>query len=319
MSNHLKIVFFGTPEFATHILDGIVASKHEVVGVVTVADKPAGRGRKLNESHVKQYAVKNDLNVLQPTNLKADDFIENLQALDADLFVVVAFRMLPKRVWDMPDKGTFNLHASLLPQYRGAAPINWAVINQEEKSGVTTFFIDDQIDTGAVIAQKECEINPDETAGSLYERLKALGRELTSETIEEVAKGNINTISQKHSNELKSAPKLNLENTTIDFNQTAEEVDAHVRGLFPFPVAKAFLINGVKLQVKIFQTKIVNNAHKMQPGAIVVKNSEIWVACSQGFIILEKIQLPNKKAMLAKDLLNGFQFDSEARFDVASA
>ncbi len=316
MKDKLKIVFFGTPEFATHILDGIVQSHHEVVGVVTVADKPAGRGRKLQESHVKQYAVDAGLKVLQPKNLKKEDFTDELRSLGADLFVIVAFRMLPKAVWNMPVLGTFNLHASLLPQYRGAAPINWAVINQELKSGVTTFFIDDKIDTGAMILQNECPLEPKETAGSLYEKLMQLGRKLTLETIDIIADGNVETQIQTDHGNLKDAPKLTAENIRIDFDKSAHEVDAMVRGLFPFPIAKAILSNeGEKLQIKIFETSIVDKPHKMQPGSIVLKNKEIMVACSQGFVVLEKLQLPNKKAMDAKSLLNGFSFSADARFD----
>ncbi|ARN77428.1 methionyl-tRNA formyltransferase [Nonlabens spongiae] len=317
MRDKLKIVFFGTPEFATHILDGIVQSHHQVVGVVTVADKPAGRGRKLQESHVKQYAVGTGLRVLQPTNLKDENFIKELSGLEADLFVIVAFRMLPRVVWDMPEMGTFNLHASLLPQYRGAAPINWAVINQEKKSGVTTFFIDEKIDTGAMILQAECALEPMETAGSLYTKLMHLGRTLTLETIDLIAEGEASLTKQTNYDELKDAPKLTTENTKIDFSKPAQQVDAVVRGLNPFPIAKATLLdkNNI-LQVKIFETSIVNKPHNMIPGSIVVKNNEIMIACSDSFVLLEKLQLPNKKAMDAKSLLNGYSFSSDARFDL---
>lgn len=313
----LRIVFFGTPEFATHILDGLVHSDHEVVGVVTVADKPAGRGQKINMSDVKKYATQHGLHVLQPTNLKSEEFTENLRALNADLFVVVAFRMLPKSVWDMPTKGTFNLHASLLPQYRGAAPINWAVINREETSGVTTFFIDDKIDTGAIIQQRSCVITPEETAGSLYKKLMQLGRELTLETVNTLATTSITTISQKDHEQLKDAPKLDALNTLIDFNQSAQDVAALVRGLNPFPIAKALLFNPEKIQIKVFQTEVVDKTHKMKPGSIVIEDRQITVACAQGFVILKKLQLPGKKPMDGKDLLNGYKFENEARFDKA--
>jgi methionyl-tRNA formyltransferase len=310
----LKIVFFGTPEFATHILSGLVASNHEVCAVVTVADKPAGRGQKINESHVKKYAVSQDIPVLQPTNLKADEFITELKSYHADLFVVVAFRMLPEAVWNMPAKGTFNLHASLLPQYRGAAPINWAVINKESTSGVTTFFIDDKIDTGAIIKQSSCPIDEGETAGSLYIKLMNLGAILTVETVNDIAQGVVTTASQKEHKILKDAPKLNSGNTTIDFNQSADDVDALVRGLHPFPIAKAILINKEEFQIKIFETSIVNKVHKMTPGSIVIVDRKIMVACAQGFIILNKLQLPGKKPVLCRDLLNGYQFEPDARF-----
>jgi methionyl-tRNA formyltransferase len=310
----LKIVFFGTPEFATHILTGLVKSTHEVVAVVTVADKPAGRGQKINTSHVKKYAVTQNIPVLQPTNLKSQDFMTELKSYKADLFVVVAFRMLPEVVWSMPPKGTFNLHASLLPQYRGAAPINWAVINQEKQSGVTTFFIDDKIDTGEIIKQASCDIAAQETAGSLYMKLMDLGSTLTVSTADDIARDEVITTSQKESQDLKDAPKLTIKNTTIDFNSTATEVDALVRGLHPFPIAKAILLNTEAIQIKVFETRVVNKVHNMEPGSIVIINKEIMVACAEGFVILNKLQLPGKKPMSCKDLLNGYQFTDEARF-----
>ncbi len=313
----LRIVFFGTPGFATHILDGLVQSRHEVVGVVTVADKPSGRGQKVSMSDVKKYAVENGLNTLQPTNLKSPAFIDSLKALKADLFIVVAFRMLPRNVWNMPHLGTFNLHASLLPQYRGAAPINWAVIHGEQSSGVTTFFIDDKIDTGEIIAQSKCHITPRETAGSLYLKLMELGRKLTIETADAIADGRVTTVSQKEHQDLMEAPKLDAVNTVIDFNNTAANVDALVRGLNPFPIAKAILINSEKIQIKIFETEVVDKMHSMTPGDIVIENRQILVACSLGFVILKKLQLPGKKPMSGKDLLNGYKFENDARFDKA--
>jgi methionyl-tRNA formyltransferase len=315
----LKLVFFGTPEFATYILSGLVGSDHEVVAVVTVADKPAGRGQKVTMSHVKKYALEQNIPVLQPTNLKSESFTQELTSLNADLFIVVAFRMLPKSVWSMPTKGTFNLHASLLPQYRGAAPINWAVINQEKESGATTFFIDDKIDTGAIIKQASCKLENNETAGSLYEKLMQLGKDLTVDTVNDVAGDQVSTLSQKNNKELREAPKLNLENTTIDFNKSCQEVDALVRGLYPFPIAKAILVDKERTQLKIFETSIVNKVHNMTPGSIIISDKNIMVACAEGFVILKKLQFPGKKPMLSKDLLNGYQFDAEARFDTGLA
>jgi len=317
MSKALKIVFYGTPEFATGVLKKLTESDHQIVGVVTAPDKPAGRGRQLQQSHVKTYAEKKGLKVLQPTNLKSEDFLRELKSLEADVQVVVAFRMLPEAVWSMPPMGTFNLHASLLPEYRGAAPINWAVINREEKTGVTTFFIDEKIDTGAIIDQVSCNIEEEETVGSLYAKLMELGANLSFKTVNDISNGSITTTVQKEAMNLKEAPKLNASNTTIDFDQTAGEVDALVRGLTPFPTAKAVLEDDETKMVKVFQTQIIRRPHKMIPGSIVVENGKIKVACKTDFIELIELQLPNKKRMKASDLLNGFQFSPNARFGKA--
>ncbi len=315
----LKIIFYGTPEFATTILEAIHASHHEVLAVVTAPDKPAGRGRKLNQSHVKTFALENDIKILQPTNLKSAEFIKSLRELGADLQIIVAFRMLPRVVWEMPPLGTFNLHASLLPQYRGAAPINWAVINQEEFSGVTTFFIDDKIDTGAILASKKIALELDETAGSLYEKLMHLGAVLSLETIELIAAGKADPVVQKDNNDLKDAPKLDKENTILDFTQTAEQLDAHVRGLYPFPVAKAVLVNGKEMICKIYKTAIHERDHQMRAGSIVIEDKKILVACGKNMLELVELQLPNKKRMYAPALLNGFSFLADARFDAGYA
>src|SRR6478735_6848947 len=212
----LRIVFMGTPEFAVGILDTIIKHNYEVVGVITATDKPAGRGQKISHSAVKEYALANNLRLLQPSNLKDEDFLTELKSLNANLQVVVAFRMLPKVVWDMPELGTFNLHASLLPQYRGAAPINWAIINGETKTGVTTFFIDDKIDTGAMILNSETEISPNENAGQLHDRLMNLGCETVIDTLHLIEKGNVATTIQKDSDDIRTAYKLNKENCKID-------------------------------------------------------------------------------------------------------
>ncbi|AZQ44447.1 methionyl-tRNA formyltransferase [Nonlabens ponticola] len=318
MDKKLKIVFYGTPEFATGVLETLHKSPHEIVGVVTAPDKPAGRGRKIQESHVKQYAVQNNLNVLQPTNLKAQEFLDDLQSLEADLQVVVAFRMLPKAVWSMPSRGTFNLHASLLPQYRGAAPINWAIINQEKVTGVTTFFIDEKIDTGAIIDQESISIEKDENVGSLYSTLMQLGAQLTLKTVNAIAKGDVSTTIQKNAQDLKEAPKLNAKNTTIDFEKSAREVDALVRGLNPYPVAKASLIqDGEQMTVKIFETRIIEKDHHMTAGSIVIDDKRMIVACEDNWVEIIEIQLPNKKRMKIADLLNGYSFAPDARFGKA--
>ncbi|WP_405368665.1 methionyl-tRNA formyltransferase [Nonlabens sp. Asnod2-A12] len=317
MDKSLRIVFFGTPEFATGVLDTLNKSHHTIVAVVTAPDKPAGRGRKINQSDVKKYAVENELPVLQPTNLKSEDFLKELASYNADLQVIVAFRMLPQAVWKMPELGTFNLHASLLPQYRGAAPINWAIINQEKKTGVTTFFIDEKIDTGAIIANQETDIAPLEDVGSLYGRLMAMGASLSLETVNNIAAGTITTTIQKDSQDLKDAPKLNNSNTLIDFKQPASTVDALVRGLYPYPVAKATLINKEAMVVKIHKSTVIEKDHKMTPGSFVIEEGKMVIACGKYMIEIDEIQIPNKKRMKVKDLLNGYTFDPDARFDVA--
>jgi methionyl-tRNA formyltransferase len=317
MNKSLKIVFFGTPEFATGVLDTLQKSHHEIAAVVTAPDKPAGRGRKINESDVKKYAVAHDLPVLQPKNLKADEFLKELASFKADVQVIVAFRMLPEAVWKMPPLGTFNLHASLLPQYRGAAPINWAIINQERATGVTTFFIDDKIDTGAIISNKEIPIDPLEDVGTLYTRLMSIGAQLSLETVNSIAAGTVTTSLQKDNTDLKEAPKLNSENTFIDFTKNAVTVDALIRGLYPYPVAKAFLYNKEQMVVKIHKSKVVEKHHKMKPGSFVIENGEMIVACGKNMIQIEELQLPNKKRMKIKDLLNGYTFVPDARFDEA--
>jgi methionyl-tRNA formyltransferase len=317
MNNSLKIVFFGTPEFATGVLDTLHKSHHEIVAVVTAPDKPAGRGRKINESDVKKYAIAHSLTVLQPNNLKSEDFLKELASFQADLQVIVAFRMLPKAVWNMPKLGTFNLHASLLPQYRGAAPINWAIINQEKTTGVTTFFIDDKIDTGAIISNRETIIEAVDTVGTLYSKLMTLGALLSLETVNRIAAGPVETSLQNNSFELKEAPKLNNENTLIDFTKSAAAIDALIRGLSPYPVAKSLLYDKEELIVKIHKSRVIEKDHKMKPGSFVIENNKMIVACGKNMLEIEEIQLPNKKRMKVKDLLNGYSFAENAIFDVA--
>lgn len=314
MDNALKIVFYGTPEFATGVLKTIHESKHEIVAVVTAVDKPAGRGRKLNESHVKQFALSQGIPVLQPANLKSLDFIEELKSYQADLQVIVAFRMLPKVVWSMPAMGTFNLHASLLPEYRGAAPINWAIINQEKQSGVTTFFIDEKIDTGAIIDQRSCAIEDNENVGTLYHKLMDMGSALSLETVDKIATGTMTTQVQPMHSDLKDAPKLNNENTTINWNTDVKSIDALVRGLYPFPVAKAVLIQDKVETIKIYKTSVVLQKHEMPPGSIIIEDDEFKVAGTDGFLLIHEMQLPNKKRMDIKSLLNGYRFTANARF-----
>lgn len=304
----------GTPDFAVGVLKQIVGSGKQIVGVITAPDRPAGRGRKLMASAVKEYALSQDLKVLQPTNLKDEAFLEELKSLNANLQVVVAFRMLPKAVWQMPEYGTFNLHASLLPQYRGAAPINWAIINEEEKTGVTTFFIDEQIDTGSIIANKEVAIESRETAGSLHDKLMVSGSELVIETLELIENGAANPIPQPQNDSLQEAPKLTPENTRIDWTKPGKEIDAFIRGLSPYPVAWTILENKEEsLKTKIYAAHFEKDNHEFKPGTLQVLKKELIVACLDGYINLEEIQLPGKRKMDISSLLNGYTFEADAK------
>ena len=310
----LRIVFMGTPEFAVGILDSIVKSNYKIVGVITAADKPAGRGQKIKYSAVKEYAVENNLKLLQPTNLKDETFLAELKSLDANLQVVVAFRMLPEAVWKMPELGTFNLHASLLPNYRGAAPINWAIINGETKTGVTTFFIDDKIDTGAIILNKEIRINPNENAGALHDSLMLLGSEAVVETLSLIVKGNVQTTIQQDNPEIKTAYKLNRENCKIDWTKSAAEIHNQIRGLSPNPSAwSIFKDKGEKWNVKLYDAKIIPESHSYPIGTIITSKKEIKVAVKDGLIEILNIQFPGKKKMKANELLNGISFSERAQ------
>ncbi|MCP1995638.1 methionyl-tRNA formyltransferase [Flavobacterium sp. HSC-61S13] len=308
----LRIVFMGTPEFAVGILDTIYSENYNIVGVVTAPDRPAGRGQKLKLSAVKEYATSKGIPVLQPTNLKSEAFLEELQSLDANLQIVVAFRMLPEVVWKMPALGTFNLHASLLPDYRGAAPINWAIINGETKTGVTTFFIDDKIDTGAIILKKEIEIETDETAGQLHDRLMNLGSEAVIETLHLISSDNVK-LTKQTLEETKTAYKLNKENCKIDWNQSAETIHNLVRGLSPYPAAWCFLTDGNdEWNIKIFETTIELEEHQEKTGRVVCTKKEMRIAVDNGYIKINKLQFPGKKPMLTADLLNGIQLTLNA-------
>ena len=310
----LRIVFMGTPEFAVGILDTILQNNYEVVGVITAADKPAGRGQKIKYSAVKEYALANHLPLLQPTNLKDESFLAELQALNANLQIVVAFRMLPKVVWDMPSLGTFNLHASLLPNYRGAAPINWAIINGETKTGVTTFFIDDKIDTGAMILNAETAIGNNESAGELHDRLMQLGSETVTQTLALLESGKVTTTIQEDNGEIKTAYKLNKENCKIDWNQPASEIHNLIRGLSPYPAAWCFISDkGEEWNVKIYQSNIIIEAHTLAVGLLVCNKKELKIAVRDGFIQIESLQFPGKKKMNTAEFLNGMQFTADAK------
>lgn len=310
----LRIVFMGTPEFAVGILDSILKKEYNVVGVITAADKPAGRGQKIKYSAVKEYAVANDLKLLQPTNLKDESFLEELKALNANLQIVVAFRMLPKVVWAMPTLGTFNLHASLLPNYRGAAPINWAIINGETKTGVTTFFIDDKIDTGAIILSDETAIDPNESAGQLHDRLMLLGCETVNKTLALIEKKEAKAVVQQETAETKTAYKLNKENCKIDWTKPAVEINNLIRGLSPYPASWCyFLDKNEELSVKIYESNVVEEAHTLAFGSIVCTKKEMKIAADGGFIQITSLQLPGKKRMKVSELLNGVSFTEEAK------
>ena len=314
MKKDLRIVFMGTPEFAVSILDQLIQNEYNIVGVITAPDKPAGRGRKLNESAVKKYAKFHGLNLLQPTNLKNESFLEELEALHANLQIVVAFRMLPKVVWQMPELGTFNLHASLLPNYRGAAPINWAIINGETQTGVSTFFIDEKIDTGAMILQESIKIQPRENAGQLHDKLMHLGANLVVETVKLIELGKASTTPQPDIKNIKTAYKLNKDNCRINWDSHPKSIYNLIRGLNPYPAAWSILYNNdEELNVKIYDAEFIEDDHNLETGQITTTKNSIKVAVKNGFISLLEIKLPGKRKMDIKSLLNGFDFKPDAK------
>lgn len=303
----------GTPDFAVESLKILVENNYNIVGVITAPDKPAGRGQKLNESAVKKYAFENNLTVLQPSNLKAEDFIAELKALNANLQIVVAFRMLPEVVWDMPEIGTFNLHASLLPQYRGAAPINWAIINGEKETGVSTFFLQHKIDTGDIIAQEKVAIGENETAGELHDKLMLIGKDLVLKTVQDIENNNITTQPQNENQVLKEAFKIFKPFCKIDWSKPIDEIHNHTRGLSPYPTAFTEFKNketGDIISCKVFKTIKELAAHNNESGTIVQSKSEVKIAVNGGYIHLLEIQLAGKKRMDIKAVLNGFDFNN---------
>ncbi|WP_445719875.1 methionyl-tRNA formyltransferase [Flavobacterium sp.] len=309
----LRIVFMGTPDFAVGILNTIYQNNYEIVGVITAPDKPAGRGQKVSTSAVKEYALEKNLRLLQPTNLKSEDFLAELKSLDANLQVVVAFRMLPEVVWKMPKLGTFNLHASLLPEYRGAAPINWAIINGETKTGVTSFFIDDKIDTGAMILSKETAIGTYETAGELHDRLMHLGSETVLETLQLIESEKASTTLQENNLEVKTAYKLNKENCKIDWSQSGRTIFNLIRGLSPYPAAWTYIKDGEnEWNVKIYIASFEKSEHSYTIGKITTTKKEIFINTKDGVLKIESLQFPGKKRMLAHELLNGISFSENA-------
>ena len=310
----LRIVFMGTPGFAVGVLQKLVESGLQVVGVVTAPDKPAGRGQKITSSAVKEYALSKKLTLLQPINLKENYFLGQLKNLNANLQIVVAFRMLPKLVWNLPSYGTFNLHASLLPEYRGSAPINWAIINCEKKTGVSTFFIDDTIDTGKIILKEEVSIPPRATVGSLHDTLMDIGADLVLKTVDLIKNKKETPIEQSNSENLKTAPKLNKNNTRIDWATSVENIDAFIRGLNPYPVAWSKLKNHDKiLIVKIYLCDFKIENHSYPLGQIIATKNELKVAAKNGLLSIYEIQLPGKRKMNIKPLLNGYIFDENSK------
>ncbi|BAV95015.1 methionyl-tRNA formyltransferase [Ichthyobacterium seriolicida] len=311
----MKIVFMGTTGFAVESLNSILNSGHEVVGVITSTDKPKGRGRKLFQSEVKKCAIENNLNILQPSNLKDEEFIKELKSLEAELFIVVAFRMLPKVVWEIPKKGTFNLHASLLPNYRGAAPINWAIINGETTTGVTTFFIDEEIDTGKMILQEKMTIEDSDTAGTLCQKLMVLGAELVLKTIDAIAKDNYTLQVQQNHKSLRMANKIFTDTCKIDWDMPLKDIYNKIRGLSPHPVAWAILHNKQEVKkVKFLFVKPVFETHSEKIGLVFIQNKKLLISVKDGFLEAKTIQLENRKALDIVDLLNGFSFEQGAYF-----
>jgi len=314
MEGYPRIVFFGTPEFAVASLDALVMSGFDVVSVVTAPDKPAGRGLNLAESAVKKYALACSLPIFQPANLKSPDFLQSLSELKPDLQIVVAFRMLPREVWAMPVLGTFNLHASLLPQYRGAAPINRAIMNGETETGVTTFFINEKIDTGAILLQMKTGIGPDETAGQLHDRLMKSGAHMVVETVKRIKEGTISSVDQAKilqiSVPLKPAPKIHREDMIVDWNLDVDQVYNKIRGLTPFPGAfsEIRLKDGSRLPIKIVSIRIDRDPVSSSfPGMIITDRKRfLKISAIRGAILIHSLQPAAKKLMNISDFLNGF-------------
>jgi methionyl-tRNA formyltransferase len=315
----MKIIFLGTPEFAVASLDILVQHNYDVVGVITAPDKPSGRGQKLSMSAVKTYAMSKGLRVLQPVNMKSPAFLEEVRALKADLQIVVAFRMMPEVLWSMPPLGTFNLHGSLLPQYRGAAPINWAVMNGEVITGVTTFFLAHEIDTGKIAFREEMAIGEDETAGELHDRMMLKGAELVLKTVKALEEGNLDLHPQEDfllpGTQVHPAPKLNKEVCHINPNRSASQLHNQVRGLSPHPGAFFEYLNGKQelVQVKVYRTCIAQGTSAEPPGTIVSdRKNYIKICTSEGYLELLELQLPGRKRMSAVELLRGFHFEENA-------
>ncbi len=316
MEKQLRIIFIGTPDFAVASLRCIHESGRNVVAVITAPDKKAGRGRQLRASAVKEYAISQNIPLLQPTNLKSAEFVEDLSSYKADLQIVVAFRMLPEVVWNMPRLGTFNLHASLLPHYRGAAPINWAIINGEKETGVSTFFLKHKIDTGDLFLQEKVNIETKETAGSLHDKLMNIGANLVLKSLDLLENGDYQLTQQdqllKANEKSIEAPKIFKENCKIDWTQSAEEIDRLIRGMSPFPTAWTKLVHKdsqKQLGVKIYQASVLNEEFSKQAADFISDGQSLKLACGKGSILIESIQVEGKKRLNTKELLNGFKIE----------
>lgn len=323
MKRKFRIVFMGTPDFAVESLQAIVNNGFDVTAVITAPDKPSGRGKKILPSAVKRYAMAENLKLMQPLNLKDEEFLECLQSLNANLFVVVAFRMLPKLIWSMPEYGTFNLHASLLPDYRGAAPINWAIINGEQATGLTTFFLNDRIDTGDIIFKEPVAIKDDETFGELHDRLKVIGAALILKTLQAISENRVEAIAQNDVNlpagQLHPAPKIHKEDTWINWNSRVEKIHDLVRGLSPIPAAITEIIapSGQVHSLKVFKTEFEYRPHHLKPGMIETDGkSFLNIAGNDGLIKVIEIQLAGKKRMGINDFLRGFPVDSHWKMQI---
>jgi methionyl-tRNA formyltransferase len=313
---NLRIVFMGTPEFAALVLKALVEDGCNIVGVVTVPDKPAGRGQKLQESEVKKYALSKNINILQPEKLKNPDFINSLEALKPDVQVVVAFRMLPEVIWQIPQLGTFNLHASLLPQYRGAAPINWAIINGETKTGLTTFLIDKEIDTGKIIHKNEIGIKATDSAGDLHDKMIPEGARLAIKTLKSLANGNIEVVAQnsliKENKELKPAPKIFKTDCRINWQLNGNKIYNLIRGLSPYPCAWTEIGKTGEdkfLMLKIFESELIKSTHNLTIGSVIMNDKKLLVAINDGYIQIKNLQLEGKKRLNAEEFLRGFKID----------
>lgn len=310
----IRIVFMGTPEFAVASLDKLIKNHLEVVAVITVPDKPAGRGQQIHESAVKKYAREHSLKILQPEKLKNEDFITELQSLKPDLGIVVAFRMLPEIIWKMPRLGTFNLHASLLPQYRGAAPINWAIINGESETGVTTFFLQQEIDTGNILFQEKTTIGENETAGELHDKLMSIGANLVLKTVECIEQKKYTLIKQTSlitdMSTLKPAPKIFKENCKIDWNKPVKEIHNFIRGLSPYPAAWTEIVaaDSKVHTAKIFSANFEEQVHNNVPGHVVSDGkTHIKIAAKNGYINIQTLQLSGRSKMNVPEFLRGFK------------
>ena len=317
----LKIVFFGTPDFAVESLKRLVDGGYNVAAVVTMPDKPAGRGRQLQESDVKRFAVERGLPVLQPVSLKDEEFLEELRALESQLFIVIAFRMLPEAVWQMPPLGTFNLHASLLPRYRGAAPINWAVMNGDTETGVTTFFLKHEIDTGDIIQQRPCPIGRHDNVEVIYDRLMVMGADMVVETVNAIIEGGVKPIPQEEllttGQQPTPAPKIFKDTCRIDWNRPAETLYNHIRGLSPYPAAWTTLEGGDSQanQLKIYATgepEPFADGNAPVPGAILADRKTMRVACGDGWLEVLSLQQSGKKRMDTDAFLRGFTLSPDA-------